>query len=186
ISAYTLALKVSSFFFVLPMFIQFMGAVLLNHVERTQEAELHLSRILGLNAAISLLQFCFYLCFGTLLLRFFGDSNAYTYTLGLVLNVGVLLLNLTRPVSSYLMVKAPLREVFLSAHVPTLTFALFAYPLCTYLYGSMGTAWASLLSYGLLGALLVRFALKMKYKILRPRFDFSIVLQAVGLSERMK
>ncbi|EOX4279487.1 hypothetical protein ACPF34_002542 [Vibrio cholerae] len=147
VALYTAVNKVANLFFVIPMFFQsFVPVVLANDNGNSNKFE----KLLLVCGALSCFQFLFFLLFGKFLGGFFGvaDDNINSfYDLGLILCFGVLLLNLTRPISTYLLIKASAKKVMGLVFIPSSIFALILYNIATYQFGSLGAAIASSIIY---------------------------------------
>ncbi len=157
VSTYTLALKVSALFFAIPMFLQSMTTIFLVNCRSNDDKHRTFRRMFALNAGIALAQMLVFLVFGEQLGRIFRggslDLPAF-YEIGVVLSVGILILNLARPLLSDLVLHAPMQHLLLRAYLPTLLFALASYVGLTAVWGPLGCAIASAASYGLFALLL--------------------------------
>jgi O-antigen/teichoic acid export membrane protein len=158
ISTYTLALKISALFFMLPMFLQSMAMMLIvNNKERDQK-ERTFAKLFTLNAIVSVLQLLFFVIAGEWLGWLFrGDALQMPifYEFGLILSAGVFILNIARPLISDLMLHAPMSKLLISVYIPVIVFSFIAYCTLTDLNGAVGCAVASALSYFLFALLLL-------------------------------
>lgn len=151
---YTVALKVSSLFFVFPMFVQSMTMLLTTNLESDSRRVEALGAVLVLNALFAAVQFVSFVLAGELLLAAFSKSVdiGIAYQFGLVINLGVLAVNLARPLVGYLNASVSLRRLFLSVYLPSATAAVILYFALTSVWGAWGTAWASAVVYMVLAA----------------------------------
>lgn len=158
VSTYTLALKVTALFFAIPMFLQSMTTIFLVNCKSEADKHRAFRRMFGLNAAIALGQMLIFVLFGEQLGFLFRgealDTTAF-YELGAVLCLGVLVLNLARPLLSDLVLHAPMPRLLVRVFLPTLVFALTAYIVMTASMGPLGCAIASAMSYCLFAVLLL-------------------------------
>lgn len=152
IATYTAALKVSNLCFVVPMFLQsFVPVALANAKANEKDA---FFKLLKLNLAIAIAQIACIAIAGPWIAQAFGattENLPLFYTLMIIINIGVLLLNITRPISTYLLIKdSPKRLLFL-IFIPTAVLATAAYPLGINSWGVVGCAVASAVGYAFFG-----------------------------------
>ncbi|XKE47225.1 hypothetical protein LG302_08895 [Halomonas organivorans] len=157
IATYTAALKVSNLFFVVPMFLQsFVPVILANAGGKSEHAY---QRLVVGNTVLSLLQLLAFVALGAWLAPLFGvtDAAAKTsfYTYGGLICVGVFLLNMARPLSTYLLIRLSPRLLFPQVFIPTLFVSTILFAVLTWRYGAIGCAVASAVAYGIFGALLL-------------------------------
>jgi O-antigen/teichoic acid export membrane protein len=147
IALYTTVNKVANLFFVIPMFFQSFVPVVLASEEYASKK---FNKLLLVCGFLSAGQFLFFVLFGHFLGRTFGvdDANISSfYELGLILSFGILLLNLTRPLSTYLLITASAKRVMAFVFVPSSIFALILYNIATSKFASLGAASASAIIY---------------------------------------
>ncbi|NOH45055.1 hypothetical protein F0259_14745 [Vibrio cyclitrophicus] len=147
VAMYTAVNKVANLFFVIPMFFQsFVPVVLASE----GDASTKFNKLILVCALLSVGQFVFFALFGHFLGTFFGVEEVNIssfYELGLILSFGVLLLNLTRPISTYLLITASPKNVMLFVYIPSSIFALILYNIATSKFASLGAATASAIIY---------------------------------------
>lgn len=164
IALYTVVSKVANIFFVIPMFFQsFVPVVLANS---GAESDDKFKKMLFSNAGFSIFQFVFFVIFGGWLAPFFGvtdDSRIPVfYNLGLIINGGILVLNLARPLSTYLLMKTVPQSVLLGVFVPSAIVASVLYAVGSYFAGMLGCAIGSGVAYCFMAFLL--FALYSQHR----------------------
>ncbi|MFQ2235980.1 lipopolysaccharide biosynthesis protein [Aeromonas dhakensis] len=147
LALYTVVNKVANLFFVIPMFFQSFVPVVLTSQEGNDKSFV---KLLSVSAIFSCVQFLFFIFFGKYLASFFGVSSEQLdsfYQLGLILCSGVLFLNITRPLSTYLMIKYNAMSVMKFVFMPTAFLASILYSFGTKFYGLDGASVASSLAY---------------------------------------
>lgn len=158
VSTYTVALKVSALFFTVPMFLQSMVTIFLVNCADEGHKRRTFRKMFLLNGALAAAQLVGFLVAGRWIGRFFRGGALDTplfYDLGVILCVGVFLLNVTRPLIADLVLHAPMARLVGAVYLPVLLFALTSYVALTATFGATGCALASALSYALFAALLV-------------------------------
>lgn len=157
VALYTVVSKVANLFFVIPMFFQSFVPVVLSNSGPDSEAKF--KKLLLSNAGFSLLQFAFFAILGWWAAPFFGLKDAARtwdfYYLGLIINGGILALNLTRPMSTYLLLNTPPRSVMLLVFVPSAIIASILYGAGSYLAGLLGCAIGSGMAYSFMALMLL-------------------------------
>lgn len=156
IALYTVISKIANLFFVIPMFFQsFVPVVLANS---GTQSEGRFKKLLLSNAGFSILQFVFFAFLGWWLAPFFGVTDESRtsdfYYLGLIINGGILALNLTRPLSTYLLMKSAPQKVMLGVFVPSAVVASALYAVGSYSAGMLGCAIGSGIAYCFMALLL--------------------------------
>lgn len=164
VALYTAVSKVANLFFVIPMFFQsFIPVVLSNS---GMSADVKFRKILLANATLSLMQFIFFLVLGWLLAPFFGVKDVGRghdfYVLGIIVNVGILLLNFSRPLSTYLLMQSSPRGIIAKVSIPSALLASAVYALGASQAGVYGCAIGSVLAYGFMALMLMTLYLKHK------------------------
>ena len=164
IALFTVVNKVANLFFVIPMFFQsFVPVVLANAGESTKEK---FNKILKISAGISIAQFIFFVLAGPYIGMIFGinkDEIDRFYSVGLIVCAGIMVLNLSRPLSTFLLVKTKARHVMFGVFVPSFIVALVMYPLFVYYNGLNGAAFSALAIYTVMAILL--FVRYLKYGV---------------------
>lgn len=156
IGNYSVALRVANVFFVLPMILQGTATIGLANVNR-EKSDLFVSLLLKYMLLLSALQIAGFALFGRWAIRtFITDKDPdQIFRIGLVLVSAVAVLNMARPLLSWVNARGRLRAAFLEVYLPSGLAGLAAYAAATALWGEMGTAWANVGVYGLFLALLV-------------------------------
>lgn len=147
VALYTAVNKVANLFFVIPMFFQSFVPVVLTSDHYSSSK---FNKLLLVCGFLSILQFLFFALFGRYLGVFFGVEELKIgsfYQFGLILSFGVLLLNLTRPISTYLLIKSSAKKVMFFVFLPSSIFALILYNIATSKFSSLGAASASAIIY---------------------------------------
>lgn len=158
VALYTAVLKISALFFAVPMFLQNMVTVFLVNSEVGADRVRRFRNMFVANAAISLGQYAFFILFGAWLATVFRGEEASPsafHELGLIIGLGVLVLNLVRPVMADLILHANMRALLITAYLPALVLSAVAYVALTAWYGMVGCAWASTISYAFFAALIL-------------------------------
>ncbi|WP_339067885.1 hypothetical protein [Teredinibacter turnerae] len=146
--------KTANLFFVIPMFIQGFVPVMLANTNNQAGG---MREVLLGNGAISALQLASFLLAGSLLGQYFGvasDNLAEYYGLGVWVCCGIFVLNVTRPISTFLMMKAPPWRVFVFIFLPVSVVAIFAFGYGAFKYQALGVVVASCAIYCLLAFML--------------------------------
>ncbi len=150
IAEYTLALKVSSLFFLIPLYIQSMTSILLTNLEWKSGWVAELSKIWKLNFILSLTQLGIYFALGKYILMLFSNGDLdieKAYLVGLYIGLGVFFVNIIRPIIGYLMVSSSMQDVFFKVYFPTFLCAIVIYPYLTSFSVFIGCAIASMFVY---------------------------------------
>ncbi len=166
IALYTVVNKVANLFFVIPMFLQSFVPIVLANAGASQSHKFN--RLLFASGVLSVGQFIFFTLFGYWLGSFFGlenveDINMF-YQLGLIVSIGTMILNLSRPLSTYLLIKCSPRRVMCVVFIPAFIIASFLYPVCINYSGTFGAALASSSVYIIMGVFLLLYYFWFKKK----------------------
>lgn len=157
IALYTVISKVANLFFVIPMFFQsFVPIALANS---GADIENKFRKLMLSNAGFSSIQFLLFAALGWWIAPFFGVKDEAKvvdfYYLGLIINGGILALNLTRPLSTFLLMKTEPRTVMLRVFVPSALIASVLYLAGSYTAGILGCAIGSGIAYSFMALMLV-------------------------------
>lgn len=147
LALYTAVNKVANLFFVIPMFFQSFVPVVLSS---EQGDENKFTKLLLVCSLLSICQFIFFLLFGRVLGQFFGVEELRVndfYELGIILCSGILLLNLSRPLSTFLMIKHNPSSMMKLVFIPSAILAFILYAIITNSHGVKGAAIASSVTY---------------------------------------
>ncbi|QEO44557.1 hypothetical protein [Vibrio tarriae] len=142
LALFTSITKVSNLFFVIPMFFQSFVPVLLSN----SGDEKSFNRLQLACSGFALVQFLIFLIFGKYLGLVFGVSQEYIDTffkLGIWVNAGILLLNLTRPMATYIIIRKRPSALLWYVSLPTAVSTLFLYPLYIEYFDIYGAVYAS-------------------------------------------
>ncbi len=157
IAVYTTISKVANLFFVIPMFFQSFVPVILSNAGSSSEAKFR--KLLASNAILSIAQFIFFIALGWWLAPAFGLKNTERtsdfYYIGLIINAGILALNLTRPLSTYLLLKTNPNKVMLHVFIPSAMIASILYATGSYYAGMIGCAIGSGVAYAFMAMMLL-------------------------------
>lgn len=147
LALYTVVNKVANLFFVIPMFFQSFVPVVLTSEKSDEKKFL---KLLFVSAVLAGFQFLIFIMFGHYLGAFFGVAPEHLdsfYRLGTILSLGIMFLNLSRPLSTYLMIKYDALSVMKLVFLPTALLASILYFFGTRGYGLNGASVASSLAY---------------------------------------
>lgn len=140
---FTVLNKVINLFFVIPMFLQSFVPVLLANDSDNKLSRFHKVKHVGMGLAAA--QLLIFLVLGKYLGVFFGldgsDIHRFYYA-GLILSVGVFVLNITRVFATFCLVKGEAKRFFLRVNTPACLLALMLYPLFAALWGVVGVVLA--------------------------------------------
>jgi O-antigen/teichoic acid export membrane protein len=157
IAVYTVVNKVVNLFFVIPMFFQSFVPVLLANTGDNENSQFN--RLLLVSGGLSLVQFLFFVLFGGWLGDFFGlEGDAALsefYQFGLIVSLGILIFNLSRPLGTYILINGSPSNLMLRVFFPSCVLASIAYPVAINFYGSFGAAAASAFIYFFLSLMIV-------------------------------
>lgn len=158
IALMTVVNKTANLFFVVPMFIQGFVPVML--ANSSNQAKGMLAVLLG-NGAVSAFQLIAFLVGGTYLGRLFGVENHLLddyYRLGFWVCIGIFVLNVTRPIGTFLMMKTPPWRVFMFIFFPVAVLAALGFSYASLRFQMIGVAIACCVVYCLLAiALFMNF-----------------------------
>ena len=165
IALYTIISKVANLFFVIPMFFQSFVPVVMSNAGSESNAKF--KKLLLSNAALSLIQFSFFLALGWWLAPIFGLKDASRtsnfYYLGLIINGGVLALNLTRPLSTYLLLKISPAKVMFLVFIPSAVVASLLYAAGSFYLGILGCAIGSGVAYAFMSIILTSMYIRHEH-----------------------
>jgi hypothetical protein len=155
IALYTVINKVANLFFVIPMFLQSIVPVVLSNAGLNKNKQFN--KVFLISLLISFSQLMFFVFLGKHLGMFFGlneeDAQQF-FDLGLIISMGIFLLNATRPFSTYLFIKSSPSYVMLTVFIPVVVLALILYPLLLDQHGLVGISYAMMIVFTFLAALL--------------------------------
>jgi O-antigen/teichoic acid export membrane protein len=178
IASYTIALKVNSLLFLLPMQLTRGLQLMLSHV--TEDARRHraINAFLKWNALLSLAQLAFIWLVGDWLLRLLfgvsGEGLVMTYTL--IIAGAVTVMNMAWPLVAVVNNLCSLHRAFVQAYLPALVIGLAIYLATASRWGAYGIAWGNLAAYGVLFLALALFV--------RLHYPFRLAPQWLSPQER--
>ena len=159
IALYTSVTKVANLFFVIPMFFQSFVPVVLSNSEHSTTQQFR--KLLFANGFLSLVQLVFFIVFGFLMAPFFGVKDQQQihdfYYLGLIVNIGIFLLNISRPLSTFLLIRSHPKRVMFLIFIPSALFATVFYSFGAHQAGVYGCAIGSALTYAFMAVMLIAF-----------------------------
>jgi O-antigen/teichoic acid export membrane protein len=159
ISDYTIALRFTSLFFMIPMQLHLgLQVALSNYVDRSNQVAAT-NAFLKLGALISVLQLTFMLLFGEWLIHllFGGDTSPAVTRYATIIAIGVTVMNVSLPLLSVINNFGSLRRVFTRVFLPLLVLGLGSYIAAARTYGAEGVAWANVVVYAVFAAALALF-----------------------------
>ncbi|MEQ3511928.1 hypothetical protein ABMY35_00960 [Pseudoalteromonas sp. BZB3] len=148
--------KVANLFFVIPMFFQSFVPVLL--ANSNSQSNKRFKKLVLASSILSTGQLIFFALFGRFIASVFGVSEQDTeqfYELGLFVTFGIFVLNLNRPLSTFLLIKTNPKNLFLAVSLPSFCLAIFTYPLLINFYGLKGAAYSAVIVYSVMSLLLL-------------------------------
>ncbi|MDJ0615334.1 MAG: hypothetical protein QNJ63_01090 [Calothrix sp. MO_192.B10] len=173
ISGYTIALRVTSLLFVVPLQIQRgLQVAIANYIDNVKIYQA-INSAIKLTFLISLLQFLFILFGGAWLLNLlFGthiSQNAVNYTI--IIAFAIAIMNLSWPLISVINNLCNLRQVFFQVFLPALLLGCFIYVGAAKIWGATGVAYGNIVNYTILFLGLVIFTVKhypfpLKFKLI--------------------
>lgn len=178
IASYTIALKVNSLLFLLPMQLTRGLQLMLSHA--TEEARRHgaINIFLKWNALLSLAQLAFIVLAGDWLLELLfgvsGQGVVMTYTL--IIAGAVTLMNLGWPLVAVVNNLCSLYRAFVRAYLPALLIGLSVYVATAARWGAYGVAWGNVAAYAVLFLALALFV--------RIHYPFRLAPQWLSAQEK--
>lgn len=152
IASYTIALRVNSLLFLLPMQLTHGLQLMLSHAGDDDRRHRSINVFLKWNAVLSAAQFAFMALAGEWLLRLLfgvsGEGPVLTYTL--IIAGGVSLMNLCWPLVAVVNNLCSLYKAFLQIYMPALVLGLGVYVVAAARWGAMGVAWGNIAAYAVL------------------------------------
>lgn len=159
---YTIALKVSNYFFLLPMLLQ--KSTLLHFSNKKREATSVLIKYGGLYFLLAIGQLLFFMLVGHRLIYelYDKDNTDEVFLLALFIIVGITILNTARPLIAYAGSKLSVRRAFFRVYLPSTVFALITYFILVSEYSARGLAVGNIINYSFFMILLVLFFITEK------------------------
>lgn len=159
VGSYTIALKFTSMFLIIPTLMSNMITIFLSRMERdaASHAVVNLSVKYGL--LFSLLQIILFLTAGRSILIHLlpGADIGRIFIYALLMNLGTLFLNVSRPFQSLIVVRGRIKEAFYKVYLPMIFYSLTVYILFAWRWGTIGAALANITVYGIAAILLLRY-----------------------------
>lgn len=193
IGNYTVALKLSNFFFVVPMILQGTNTIALSNVKK-EKSSFTVSLFLKYILIISLIQLIIFILFGRWAIETFitPKDSELIFQHALLIIIGVSILNIVRPLISWVAIKGSLKQVFFKVYLPSGIISFFIYLILTKYFGSIGTAFGNIVCYLLFSVLMIYYiAKKCSFKIeggliTRDEKDLLLKLFKTMSSKRLK
>ena len=162
ISNYTIALKFTSLFFLIPMQLhRSLQIVLANYNEPTKQAN-SINAFIKVNFVVSFAQLLFVFVGGNWLIHvLFGEDipmDVTNYTI--IIALGVTLMNMSWPLMSIINNFCSLRQAFFWIFLPALAFGFSVYVWTAITWGAIGVAYGNIVIYTALALGLVIFTAK--------------------------
>ena len=152
---YTVALKLTSIFLIVPALISSVVTVFIKKYG-SNDSDLLINHSVKYSFLLSFLQLALFMMLGKTVLHYIlphGDSNII-FLYALLMNIGVIFLNISRPFQSLVLVKGSTREAFIKVSLPSIIFGLIAYTLFAREWGAIGTALANISVYAVTAVLI--------------------------------
>ena len=168
IASYTIALKFSSLFSIIPMQIGRSLQVLISNYKKYPEQVKVINTVLKVNFIVSTTQLLFVILSGEFILHvLFGNNigqDAITYSIILV--IGISVLNIAYPIIGILNNKCKLKSLLISTYLPALFVGGFLYCIAAYFYGGKGLAYGKIMIFAMLNiALAIQVYKNFKFKL---------------------
>ncbi|MEZ4653336.1 MAG: hypothetical protein R3E12_06975 [Candidatus Eisenbacteria bacterium] len=162
ISDYTVALRFTSLFFMIPMQLHLGLQVALSNYRERADQVAATNAFLKLSAAASLLQLAAVFWLGGPLIRllFGGDTSPAVVQYATIIAIGVTVMNLSLPLLSVINNLGSLRHAFFTVFLPVLLLGLGIYVGATALRGTIGLAWANVAVYAIFALALVIYTFR--------------------------
>ena len=167
IGNYTVALKLSNFFFILPIVLQSTNTITLSNVKK-EKSNFIAGLFLKYSLIVSLIQLVFFILFGKWAIKTFITSkdSALIFQYALLIIIGVSILNIVRPLISWIAIKGNLKQVFFKVYLPSGIISFFIYSILTKCFGPVGTAFGNIVCYLLFSFLMIYYIIrKCPFKI---------------------
>jgi O-antigen/teichoic acid export membrane protein len=152
VANYTIALKFTSLFFLIPMQLGRSLQITLSNLMENQKRYEAINGFIKINAAISFAQMVFVIVFGGWVIQFlFGagiDKDVWLYTI--IISFGVTIMNLGYPLISVINTFCDLRKVFLMVFLPALFLGILLYIFSAFLWGGLGLSVGNIVIYSLI------------------------------------
>lgn len=178
ISSYTIALRVTSLLFIIPLQFQRSLQLTISNYDDNAKIDRAINSGIKITFLISILQLLFMIFCGTLLLNLlFGETvnqNLIQYTI--IVSIAVAIMNFSWPFLSIVNNLCNLREVFFSVFLISLIFGIIIYMITAYLWGALGVAYGNIINYLFLLSALIIFT--------RKKYPFSFNLKVLDIDEK--
>jgi len=161
IGNYTVALKLSNFFFFAPMILQSVNTITLVNINK-ERSGFGINIFLKYNLIISLIQFLLFVLCGKWAIETFvtPKDTDVIFRYGLLIIIGVSILNIGRPLISWITIKGSLREAFFRIYLPSGIIGIFIYLILAMFWGATGVACGNIVAYSLFLILIVNYVLR--------------------------
>lgn len=160
IGNYTVALKLSNFFFFAPMVLQSVNTIALANINK-ERCDFGINLFLKYSVVISLIQLFLFVLFGKWAIATFvtQKDTELIFKYALLIIIGVSVLNIGRPLFSWITIKGSLREVFLKVYLPSGIIGIFVYFILAVFWGAIGVACGNIVVYSLFLILIINYVL---------------------------
>ncbi|MDD3925218.1 MAG: hypothetical protein PHT33_01005 [bacterium] len=168
---YTVALKLTSIFLIVPALISSVVTVFIKRYG-SGDSDVLINHSVKYSVLLSFLQIALFLLLGKTVLHYIlpnGDGNTI-FLYALLMNIGVIFLNTTRPFQSLILVKGNTRDAFIKVSLPTIICGLAFYTAFAWGGGALGTAIANISVYAVSAFLITRYV--RHRSLLKWSFEF--------------
>lgn len=167
---YAVAMKIANFSFIIPSLIQMNAGLMLTRIESIEKQNRALSLFLKYSAAAAILQLIAFVFLGKLYIGLHTQDfvdDIYLYST--LIFIGTTVLNIVRPLISYINAFTSTKDFFLRSVVPSAIFTTIVYPLSAYYYGAVGLAIGNIICYSF-------WVMTILFYMRRTSFRFSFTL----------
>jgi O-antigen/teichoic acid export membrane protein len=162
IGEYTIGLKFSNYFFILPMILQKSTTLHFSHKLNMENTEKVLMKYIGLFFLVSAVQLGGYLVFGRFVLdKMFREGDIdFIFSITTFILIGISVLNIARPFIALISVHYSLKKSFFQIYLPTVILGIVNYFLMAKYFGVKGVAVGNIFNYLFMFLLLLTFYLR--------------------------
>lgn len=173
---YTIALKISGLFLIIPQLLQKSTLVHFTHegeipLERKAKIPGTLYQYLAVHGLLSLAYLIFFGLFGKFFIYYFltKQNVNFIFALALLMLGGIAVYNLARPLLAFVSAKFSLKTGFFVIYLPATIISFLIYFIFAKYFGAIGLASASIISYFILLIAALFFLLTQKGQLLEGR-----------------
>ncbi len=154
---YSIALIIVNYFMIWPMLMQKTLQMTLGNIKEKKRNDDVLKKALKYTFLWSIGQYVFFLIFGEVIVEFFAkEQTSYVLLLSLIILTGITILNILRPLLSYVQRFVEQNTLFKILFLPFLISSLGIYLILIYYFGALGAAIGNIISYLIFGLLLIK------------------------------